>query len=45
MGIFRIPLRAQDEPRQLPVNLLQCLQSPSLWATLFFVGLALTLGA
>lgn len=45
MGIFRISLRAQDEARQLPAQLLQCLQSPSLWATLFFVGLALMLGA
>ena len=45
MGIFRIPLRAEDESRQLPMQLLHCLQSPSLWATLFFAGLALMLGA
>lgn len=45
MGIFRIPLRAQDDSRLIPIQLLQCLQSPSLWATLFFVGLALMLGA
>ena len=45
MGIFRIPLRAQDDARQTLFSLSQCLQSPSLWATLFFVGLALMLGA
>ena len=45
MGIFRLPLRAHDDTRQAPFSLLQCLQSPSLWATLFFVCLALTLGA
>ena len=45
MGIFRIPLRTHDDTRQSPFSLMQCLQSPSLWATLFFAALALLLGA
>lgn len=45
MGIFRIPMRTDDDTHQMQFNLQQYLLSPSLWATLFFAGLALMLGA
>ena len=45
MRIFGMQLQQRDESSESPINLVQLLQRPSLWATLFFVSIALGLGA
>ncbi len=42
MGILRMPLRSEQDGAEH--NLLQYLLRPSLWATLFFIAVALMLG-
>ena len=44
MGILRITPRLSHAGSDASQHLVQCLQRPSLWATLFFVMVALMLG-
>ncbi len=45
MKIFGVHLLSHDDSAESPINFTQLLQRPSLWATLFFVSVALALGA
>ena len=45
MKIFGIQSHPQDDSSESPINFTQLLQRPSLWATLFFVSVAIALGA
>ena len=45
MASFRLPFQSDAESRDWNASLFRYLQSPSLWATLFFALLALILSA
>ncbi len=45
MKIFGIQSHPRGESSESPINFAQLLQRPSLWATLFFVSVAIALGA